>query len=684
MGDLLEIADIKTDQPKIQTLEYKKPDSIDLEQLINKLNYINFQGGSLTSVFRHKNYNRSISLDTKPGVCMGSDLSCFWPDRDNLQEEIRNYRLLKIYIDDGISTVVVNPEDVNLDHEGFTVQLPEKNVLKPSRKTRRHSVESIQAQLIQNGVLYRGLLIDFTPDSFRIEIQSKIMHTANTFNPDTSITVTLISNQQIKFSGECLISRTSLEKNAVSYIVKPKYNQIQRFKAREYRSLRQKLVPSPNIVFIHPFTGSRVDLPVYDLSGAGFSVEEDERTSLLLPGMIISLLEIVFSTGMKLTCKCQVLYRNEISGNDHENTFLTGFSIVDMSTYDHTQLLSIIFLADNGNIHLGKDLDPDALWRFLFESGFIYPAKYSHMKDHKEEIKSTYKKMYTNSPDIAQHITYQEKGEILGHVSILRTYENTWLMHHHAASNITNKGAGLYVMEQMSSYAYNANKIESLHMDYLLCYYRPENKFPNRIFGGTAESIDNPKGCSIDKFAFMKFEANPEKFFDDLDIWSLEESNNEDLLNLESCYEEISGGLMLNAMDILPNNSGSISVIKAYEKLQFKREIILYSLKKEGELVAVLIADIADTGLNMSELSNCIKVLILQGDNLPKETLDLSINEIIKKHYNNFGHVLLFPDTYADKNTMEYEKRYNMWIISLDQSDAYFKYLNKLLRFIKK
>ena len=187
MGDLLEIVDDKADQSDVQLKEQNKPESINLKQLINRLNYINFQGGTLTSVFHHKNYNRSISLDTKPRACMDNELSCLWPDQDNLREEIKNYNLSEIYIDDGIRTIVISPEHVKFEQKGFTVHLPEINILKPSRKTRRHSVVKTHVQMIQNGVLYRGSLINFTPDSFRIEIQSGTLHTANRLNPDAPV-----------------------------------------------------------------------------------------------------------------------------------------------------------------------------------------------------------------------------------------------------------------------------------------------------------------------------------------------------------------------------------------------------------------------------------------------------------------------------------------------------------------
>ncbi len=74
----------------------------------------------------------------------------------------------------------------------------------------------------------------------------------------------------------------------------------------------------------------------------------------------------------------------------------------------------------------------------------------------------------------------------------------------------------------------------------------------------------------------------------------------------------------------------------------------------------------------------------MQPDTLSKELLEQSINELAKIYYNNSVHVLLLPDTYADRNSMEYEKKYSMWIYDAEYSDNYFKFLNRLLRFSQK
>ena len=44
--------------------------------------------------------------------------------------------------------------------------------------------------------------------------------------------------------------------------------------------------------------------------------------------------------------------------------------------------------------------------------------------------------------------------------------------------------------------------------------------------------------------------------------------------------------------------------------------------------------------------------------------------------------VLLYPAAYADDHAIVYEKLYNLWVCSVKSSDEYFRYLNRLLRFM--
>jgi hypothetical protein len=67
------------------------------------------------------------------------------------------------------------------------------------------------------------------------------------------------------------------------------------------------------------------------------------------------------------------------------------------------------------------------------------------------------------------------------------------------------KNAGLVVLNQIGRYINDFSWMHSTHMQYVMCYYRPENKFPNRVFGGFANYLKNPGQCSIDELAYCHF-----------------------------------------------------------------------------------------------------------------------------------------------------------------------------------
>jgi hypothetical protein len=43
---------------------------------------------------------------------------------------------------------------------------------------------------------------------------------------------------------------------------------------------------------------------------------------------------------------------------------------------------------------------------------------------------------------------------------------------------------------------------------------------------------------------------------------------------------------------------------------------------------------------------------------------------------------LLYPAAFADEQKISYKKIYNLWVLNLQYTDPYFKYLGRLLRFI--
>jgi hypothetical protein len=150
---------------------------------------------------------------------------------------------------------------------------------------------------------------------------------------------------------------------------------------------------------------------------------------------------------------------------------------------------------------------------------------------------------------------------------------------------------------------------------------------------------------------------------------------------LESFYENGSGGLMMPALDLEPGMDDFDELAKAYQKLGFKRQRFLFSLKKDNILKAIAMVNISDIGLNLSDLTNSIKIMVLDPDDLSRETLSGMLSLLTEKMNQENTSILLFPATYAKQKNIPYEKIYNIWILKTHASDYYFRYIDRLMRF---
>jgi len=651
-------------------------------KLVNKINYINFQDGTLLVHLKHRTYNNTLTLIARPQPCPGDLLDCLWSESEEILQILKFYEFKNILIPDGQTSIIVEPELVRMDEEAVSVLLPEYGYEISSRTVARHSCKGISAQFIQNSSIFPGALLDFNACSFKIGLKVKSPQNFEWINPKSPVNLILSDKNETYYSGECRIIRHSQGQEKRSYILKPLVYEIQRFRNKEFRSNRYQLTPSPNVLFLHPFTKKMFHLKIIDLSGSGFSVEEDENNSVLLPGMVLPELELIFANGFTIKCRAQVVYRKIVETEKRKNWVKCGMAFLDINIQDHVTLTSMLNQTKDSKSYLCNRVNLEELWDFFFETGFIYPDKYEHVQKNKQKIKVTYEKLYHQTPHIARHFVYQDKGRIMGHMAMLRFFKKTWLIHHHAARKSALNKAGLVVLDQIGRMINNSHRIDSLNMDYMICYYRPENKFPNRIFGGVANSIGDLKGCSIDTFAYFRHLSD----FSCQNLlpvpWRLSSISKFDFLELEHFYNHQSGGLMLDATDLGPNRHNLDQLSEEYRRVGFKRDRQLFALKRDDELKAVITVNLSDLGLNLSDLTNCINIVVIDTKALDIEILNTALTELASKFQKPELPALLYPVSYADEQGLLYDKRYNLWAFNLQFLDPWFKYINRLLRFI--
>jgi len=648
---------------------------------INRINYANFENKALTVIFRHKIFGRSLTLLGLPKPYMANNLDLIWTNSVPENEDLSQFICERILIPSFGKYLAFYPEDYHIGSDGIALTLPEIAYELINRKKIRETAGSVEATIIQNGTQFTGFLKNFHSQGFLVCFNKENNSQFKLLNKEENISLILKKDGSMLFSGTCLISKFRDCNGFKEYVVEPVSSSFKRFKGKEYRGERYQLKSPLQVSFTHPLSNSNKQLKINDLSGSGLSLIENESKAVLFTGLVIPDLKILLPGRNFLSCRAQVIYSRKSEDESSEEVF-SGLVILDMDPNEYSKLLDFVHHELDDRANVCNEVDMNSLWSFFFESGFIYPQKYKYLLNNKEEIKKLYEKLYTEQPAIAKHFIYQEENQIQGHMSMLRSYEKSWLLHHHAASSIKGQNCGLNVLNQVGSFTNNCNHIESMHLNYLFCYFRRENRFPNRMFGGLADGINDKNKCSLDDWGYFHIQRdNPTVKADLGDNWECNESTEGELRDLQCFYQMNSGGLMLNTFNLTDGSIDSTSLLRDYSKSGFSRSIELYTLKCNNDICAIIMIDNTDAGLNMSDLTNSFKIFIINPDKLDRNILERALLSLSHTYSDNSEvSALVFPVEQAKNLGLPIDKVYTMWVLNVDAGDLYFHHLKKLIR----
>ncbi len=637
--------------------------------IINLINHIHFTGGTIQAHIRNNATGKELTITAFPEPCVKDNLTARWLKHDGFKP--MDYALLNILINNGKSIVVAQVETVGVTEDQFIAALPEKGRIWNRRQIRRFpAVNEINVEITQDSNSINGILKEFNNSSFCVRLDSESSLSFDGFDKGELFFIQLFKEELI-YSGHCSYIKTVINGNDRLIVFAPENTEKNRGK-RENRNPRVRLVPRPKIVFNHPILDKSVEFDLMDISSSGFSVRLNIGESPLMPGLFIKELYIVINGTINISCTASVIYQLRID----ENNIKYGFSIPEMEMEMFNQLFAIICNAENPNVNLSPKLDFDSLWEFFFKSRFIYPKKYKLMESNRGEIRNIYNKLYQNGREIFAYITYQENGKIYGHCSIIRAYQRSWLIQHLAGipSENTNK-VGIHVVNQVFNYVDTMFKLPSAKMDYLMFYYRPENKFSEYFFGGLYKDTNNPEIISQNTFALLtcRLNLNSNSL---LKYLIVEESSSNDLETIELLFHKQTRGELFIKSLKLHLNFNEEPLEETYKKIQLSRICKIYSLKKYDELMALLIVDQSDIGINMSELLNCIKIIIIDM-NLLWEDLNWAINKLGGIYNKENISVMIYPTEYLKLNNINTDRYYTLWIIDSNYGYEYVNYLKQ-------
>ena len=643
----------------------------DQKKLVNKLNHLNFIDSYVFILCRHQQTGKHVLIKAYPQPCVKEELICRLDPKDKLPD-MTEYNLDYLMIDDGL-TAILSPVRL-LSREGnfLKLTLPDKSQVLKTRKTRRHYCHDISCELIQDGFNAQGMLIDFTPSALGIKLS--VNSNINKFDENNPIEINMIQNGVNLYSGPCRLMRNGISSPDNKIVFTPLNTHMERFPKRKMRNPRQHITPAFAIRFNHPFFQKNIERDILEISTAGFSIRDSVEEETLLPGMIIPNISIIYAGIIKIDCSVQILYRLE---KQEERMALCGVAIMDMDIQSFTYLNHILSVHLDGNARVSTDVDMEALWEFFFDTGFIYGEKYEHLYSYRDYFKNTYKILYQNNPDIARHFVYEKNGKIYGHIAMVHAYKPSWLIHHFTARNMGTRLPGVTVLKQITQYVSSFTRLPSAGMDHVMTYYQPDNKIVDRLFGGFARHLNDPLGSSLDLFSYILHENRKIKL-NLPENWQLKESSSTDFFKLNEFYKSSSGGLLTRALGL---EYPSDSIKKSFADAGFKRDYRTYCLCYEEKQVAFFIVNQSDMGLNLSDLLNGIKIIVLEPAQASWAIISTAINNLSVFFSEEKIPLLIFPSNYLLSQNILVEKQYALWILNLiHSSDDYLLFMSKLMK----
>jgi hypothetical protein len=647
--------------------------TIDREKLVNTLNLLHFKGENLNILLSDHSRQEEILFDVPSQPCLGETI-VLKPDKKIFSRYIsEHYQFQYLIFPFEQAIIYVPAEKVETVKEDLLFFLPDTSFLVSARQSPRFQSCGVSADLWQNGFQAVGQLIDFNHKAFRLRVSATPPSSFHWFNVAVPSQIRLYDGDSVLYSGNC---RSLYEINDGQFreiVFSPVDNIIQRFTPKATRNPRLCNLSIIQIVFEHPFTKKNIQHTVVDISTSGFSLLDQSSEIVLFPGMIIPRMAISIAGILDLHCKAQVIH---CSADSDGVRF--GIAILDMDLTNYKKLFQILNSVNDTEGAMLNRVNLDELWEFFFDTGFIYPNKYSLIQTFKEEFRDIYRRLYEESPDIANYFTYQKNGHIYGHISMIRSYEKTWMIHHLAARPIGGRTVGMDILKQLLYYLNDVKQLPSANVDYVITYFRPENKFPARIFGGFYEYHGNPHQCSLDLFAYMAYPQK--KPVTELPAeWYVKECPDADSLEFEQFNRRHSDGLFPSI--VRPQTAAAVASLQdKYAEARFTRDWKFFILYHNDDLMAFIIDERSDIGLNMSNLLSGIKIFVAD-DDLDPEILFTSVSRIRELKTDESLSLMVYPAEYAYKNKMNPKmKDYALWILDMQYGSEFIDYLGRQFR----
>src|SRR6266853_842710 len=140
-------------------------------------------------------------------------------------------------------------------------------------------------------------------------------------------------------------------------------------------------------------------------------------------------------------------------------------------------------------------LSVDEIFALYERAGFLYPDKAARLFPHLPKVRENWRRMLSLGESLLYVLTSGDQKQGLASLAVWRTTQNGWMSQHLVSEN--NPYASRAVM--LSAAAASIRKGQDLSAQN---WFRPENRFPARVFGSMVQTIGESLS-SVQRHAFF-------------------------------------------------------------------------------------------------------------------------------------------------------------------------------------
>jgi hypothetical protein len=275
------------------------------------------------------------------------------------------------------------------------------------------------------------------------------------------------------------------------------------------------------------------------------------------------------------------------------------FDGIDQETVNKLPRLSELHAAYGVQVN---SIGVDELFDLYERTGFLYPEKAVRLLPHLNKVKENWSRMQRAGETLLYVLTAGDAQKGRAALAVWRTTHLGWTYQHLVSEG--NPYASRAVMLAAGASSILKGSDESSQN-----WFRPENRFPARVFGSMIQATGGSHSSSQNQAYFALHRGLPMPVDSAIRVLNYEPAYNKDLCSIAEATkgrvyvaaEELAGDVTFKALDLLYRRVG----------LRRTRHVWLAYNKRQNRPIGAAIANRGPLGLNFSFLENRCDLLLL-------------------------------------------------------------------------